>query len=144
KPPYMRVALTQGSRLTLTGVSCDGKRLMGHTPYGIEVRIALDDIASVLVFSDRVAYLSDVKPAKVELTSYLPGESSSVRNDRSAAGNSLMLGGQAYDKGLGTPSGTRITYPLDGKYARFEAIVGLDDRTGKKGSVRVRIVVDGK
>jgi hypothetical protein len=32
---------------------------------------------------------------------------------------------------------------LDGNYRRFETTVGLDDRTGHGGSVRIRVLVDG-
>ncbi len=39
---------------------------------------------------------------------------------------------------------SRISYPLAGKYRRFEAVVGLDDRDGRDGVVRVQVLVDGK
>ena len=38
----------------------------------------------------------------------------------------------------------RLTYDLGGHYRRFEAVVGLDARTGKRGRVRVEVLVDGK
>jgi hypothetical protein len=41
-------------------------------------------------------------------------------------------------------SRSRATYALDGKYRRFEAHVGLDDATGRDGSVRVKVYADGK
>jgi hypothetical protein len=55
----------------------------------------------------------------------------------------LRLGGQSFDKGLGVHSRTALTYRLDGKYRRFEAVVGLDDASGRRGHVTVRILVDG-
>src|SRR5262249_3485685 len=62
----------------------------------------------------------------------------------SAADDDLVLGGKHYDRGLGTRSGIKLTYSLDGKFKRFEAVLGLDDISGKQGRVRVRILVDGK
>ena len=37
-----------------------------------------------------------------------------------------------------------MTYAVPAGCRRFEALVGLDDRTGRKGSVRVRVLADGK
>jgi hypothetical protein len=41
-------------------------------------------------------------------------------------------------------SHARATYRLSGSYRRFEALVGLDDRDGAGGRVRVRVLADGK
>jgi hypothetical protein len=41
-------------------------------------------------------------------------------------------------------SASRLTYDLAGGYEWFEALVGLDDRTGRQGSVRVAVLVDGR
>ncbi len=38
----------------------------------------------------------------------------------------------------------RVTYRLDGKFARFEAVVGLDPAVGRKGRARLALIVDGK
>jgi hypothetical protein len=39
---------------------------------------------------------------------------------------------------------SRLTYSLNGEYRRLDCVVGLDDRDGKKGRVKARILVDGK
>jgi hypothetical protein len=39
---------------------------------------------------------------------------------------------------------SRLTFDLAGRYDWFEAVVGLDARTGKQGRVRVEVQVDGK
>jgi hypothetical protein len=49
-----------------------------------------------------------------------------------------------FDKGLGTHPRTTLTYALDGKFKRFEAVVGLDPATGRRGVVDVRVRVDDK
>jgi hypothetical protein len=64
--------------------------------------------------------------------------------DGSVVGDALRLGGSTYDRGLGMHSESRLTYDLGGNYRRFESLVGLDDRTGRGGSVRVKVLVDGK
>ena len=51
---------------------------------------------------------------------------------------------QTFDKGLGTHPRTTLVYDLGGKYRRFEALVGLDPVTGRRGAVEVRVLVDGR
>src|SRR5436305_8420325 len=41
-------------------------------------------------------------------------------------------------------SASRVTYAVPAGCRRFAALVGLDDHTGRRGSVRVRVLVDGK
>ena len=36
-----------------------------------------------------------------------------------------------------------MTFTLNGNYRRFESLVGLDERTGQGGSVRIAVLVDG-
>jgi alpha-glucosidase len=54
----------------------------------------------------------------------------------------LVLHGSTYDKGLGLHSGCQISYALAGNYQHFEALAGLDARSG--GSARLQVLVDGK
>jgi hypothetical protein len=48
------------------------------------------------------------------------------------------------EKGLGTHPRTVLTYTLPGKFTRFEALVGLDAASGKRGRADLRILLDGK
>jgi hypothetical protein len=140
---YGRLVLANGCRLSLASVSCDGKVLSGRALFGGDVRIPLEQIVALYVFQNRAVYLSDLKPVKVEQVPYLDVGLPPVR-DGSVKGCDLRLAGSVYDKGLGMHSTCRMTYDLEGKYKRFEALVGLDDLTGREGSVGVEIVVDGK
>ena len=65
-------------------------------------------------------------------------------NDSSVTGRELRLAGATHDKGLGLHAAARVTYDLTGHYRRFEALVGLDEDTARRGQVRVRVLVDGK
>jgi hypothetical protein len=147
--PYLRVVLTgderrHGTRLSLASASCsDGATLDGTTLFGAKLRVPLARVAALDVYQGKAVYLSDLKPAKYEHTPYL-GVSWPVVADGSVAGRDLRLGGATYDKGLGLHSHSRLTYALDGTYQRFEALVGLDDQTGREGSVRVKVFADGK
>jgi hypothetical protein len=143
KRPYGRLVLANGCRLSLHSATCDGKLLLGTTLFGAEAKIPLDQIVALYVYQSRAVYLSDLKPSKIEQVPYLDVAAPPVR-DGSVKGRDLRLGGSTYDKGLGMHSACRMTYDLGGAYKRFEALVGLDDVTGRDGSVSVEVLVDGK
>ena len=54
----------------------------------------------------------------------------------------LTLAGTVYENGLGTHAPGAIRLSLDGRSRRFRALVGVDDETGGKGSVRFKAYAD--
>src|SRR5262249_10728648 len=138
-----RLELANGCRLSLASASSDGKTLTGTTPFGSEVHIPLEQVIALYVLQGRAVYLSDLKPAKVEQLPYLAVSLPPVR-DGHVKGPDLRLAGSVYHKGLGMHSTCRMTYDLGGAYQRFEALVGLDDLTGREGSAGIEVLVDGK
>jgi hypothetical protein len=143
KAPYARLVLANGGRLSLASATSDGKMLTGKTLLGAVIQVKLEDVIALTIHQGRAIYLSDLKPSKIEQTPYLDVASPPMR-DASVKGRDLRLGGGFYDKGLGMHSACRMTYDLSGAYKRFEALVGLDDATGREGSARVQVLVDGK
>jgi hypothetical protein len=144
KGTFGRLILADGARLSLASAECsDGKTLRGTTLFGAAVRVPLDQVAALDLHQGRAVYLSDLKPSRYEYTPYLDEQHSYVA-DGSASGGELALGGGVHDKGVGMHAASRLSYDLAGRYRRFEALVGLDDRTGRGGRVRVRVLVDGK
>ncbi len=56
--------------------------------------------------------------------------------DKSVMGNKMSIDGRIYDHGLGTHANSDILFNVNSLYARFTAVVGLDDNNGSKdGSV---------
>ena len=53
-------------------------------------------------------------------------------------GKQATFGGPTYDKGIRLHSESRLS--VLGAYRRFQATVGLDDRSGLGGSVRIRVL----
>jgi hypothetical protein len=135
--------LTDGSRLSLSAARQEGKVLSGQTLIGVPVRIPIIELVSLDMRQGRAVYLSDLKPRQYDYTSYL-GVKYPFVGDGSVAGRELRLAGSTYDKGLGLHSQGALTYDLGKGYRRFQAIVGLDDQTGRCGSVRIKVLVDGK
>jgi alpha-galactosidase len=64
--------------------------------------------------------------------------------DRSVGDNALKIAGTTYAKGLGTHAVGEAVYRLDGNATSFSALVGVDDETDGKGSVKFLVYVDGK
>src|SRR5262249_59921721 len=107
------------------------------------VRFPLDDVIALSVQGGAAVYLSELKAKKFEHNPYL-GASWPYVLDGSVDRRDLRLGGSVFDRGVGLHTDSRLTYDLGGRYRRFEALVGLDERTGKAGSARVGVLVDGK
>jgi len=141
--PFYEWLLLDGSRLGLGQTRIDHGLVVGQTRFGVEVRIPLGEVARIRVLNSSVVYLSDRDADKVVYESYL-GPTRPYRRGASVVGPALRLGGQTYDRGLGTQSRTLLAYRLDPKAKRFQALVGLDDAAGPLGNVVFKVLVDGK
>jgi hypothetical protein len=140
---FVRLILANGGRLGMTLVKADVLNLSGRTLFGTDVKIPLERLVCMDVWQGKAEYLSDLKPKSYEHTPYL-GVRWPYEMDRSVAGNGIRLGGSAFDKGIGMHSESRLSFNLGGKYKSFDSLVGLDDRTGQGGQVKIRVLVDGK
>jgi alpha-galactosidase len=67
-----------------------------------------------------------------------------LRKDRSVDNHSLSIGGQSFERGLGTHANSTLRIALNGKAEQFLARVGVDDEVGRRGSVTFRISSDDK
>ena len=147
KTVHARVVLADGSRLTLTQVSADAAALRGVSPAGPRVEVGWAEVVALDVVNGPATSLADLTPKAAEVTPFT-GLSWPWRTDRSVRGEPLRLRGESgvstFDRGLGLHSRTRLTYDLAGKYRRFEARVGLDAATGRRGAADVTILLDGK
>lgn len=143
REPFARLVLANGCRLSVASASCaDGKTLAGTTLFKTPLRIPVSELIVLYVHQAKAVYLSDLKPARYEHTPFLRPTPFAV--DANTRGRDLRLRGNTFDKGLGIPSESRLTYDLAGGYQRFEALVGLDEFEGRQGSVRIVVLVDGK
>lgn len=144
KDAYARLILANGARLALASGRAAGTALVGKMLAGAEARVPLDQIVALDVWQGRAVYLSDLKPSAYQESPWTAALNWPCVPDGNAHRRALRLGGSCYDKGLGMHTASRVTYTLAGKYQRFEALVGLDDRDGRDGIVRVQVLVDGK
>lgn len=145
--PYGHLVLTNGSRITIQSPIIRDDLLQATTLYKDSFAVRLSDVRALDIYQGQAIYLSDLKPAKYAYRSYL-GEIFNWSADRNLSGGPLQLktkkGLSTFDKGIAVHSESTLTYALDGKYRRFETLVGLDARYGKSGSVQIHVTVDGK
>ena len=147
KGPFARVTTADGSRISFATLLADDFVLTGGTVTGAKVSLPLAEVIAVDIRGGKAVALADLKPTAVAEDGFNGVAWPWVAN-RSVRGNPLRLttprGEEVFDTGLGVHSKSSLTYSLGGKYKRFEAVVGLDAATGRKGAVDVRVLVDGK
>ncbi len=69
----------------------------------------------------------------------------SAQKNKSVGQNPITIGGQTYDRGIGTHANSRMEIDLSGKAVWFEAMVGVNDSVpSNRGSVQFEVVADGK
>jgi hypothetical protein len=68
------------------------------------------------------------------------------RKNRSIGDNPLSLGGTVYQHGIGVSANSVLAYALKPDYARFVAVIGVDDamRKYRQGTVVFEIQLDGR
>lgn len=133
----------------------DGSRLLAQQLATVDGGLRLTDSGGMvwtgpvqeLVFlqplGGRAVYLSDLKPEGYRHVPFLD-LSWPFQADRNVKGGMLRAGGQVYPKGLGMHSAAQLSYGLGEPFRRFQAEAAIDDQTEGLGSVRLRVLVDGR
>ncbi|HEX7899713.1 MAG TPA: NPCBM/NEW2 domain-containing protein [Planctomycetota bacterium] len=157
-------APAEPSTLLASVLASDGSSLRGDVQslkdgilafkdlYGQERKVGRASLASLHFKNGRVVYLSDLAPKAVEEeANYIRGPKKlpsdldyPFQRDRGAKGGPIVLGGVEHRKGLGVRAHSALTYPLNGAYRRFQAVVGLDAAAAGLGAVRVEVWIDDR
>ncbi len=69
---------------------------------------------------------------------------SSFRYDKRSRSRYFRLGAKMYYDGIGVYSAATAAYKVEGRYGRFVAMVGVDDRADSGDRARVEVQADGK
>ena len=136
-----------GSSWEVHTVGLDGGQVQWTTPLGLAGKCPLGELAKIDFSQGKIVYVSDLKPESVEWTPYIAAgkplaswsEFFRPRNDQSLRSGALELGGKSYKKGLALHSRTTMVYRLPGRFHRFKAMAGIDDRFRPRGNVRLVI-----
>jgi hypothetical protein len=142
-PARVLVNLVSGESFGGTIENADSSGIRVATSLEASLDVPLGRIANLRFHSERVAYLSDLKPSieNAEGRLHRPWP---LRLDLNAAGGPLSIGGRTFERGLGFHSRAEVTYALDGKYESLAATIGIDDVVRPAGSVIFRVLGDGK
>lgn len=145
KKTYYRAVLQGGGRVNFTELTHEEKsrRWTGKTQFGTTLELPAESILALDVRLGPVVDLGELTPTFYEQRPYL-GVSWPLMKDTSITGQPLRLAGSTYEKGLGLHGPCQVSYLLDGQYERFESLVGLDQRRGQRGRLRVAVRLDGK
>jgi hypothetical protein len=164
-------AFTDGSRLLADRLLIDGHTVK-LAVVGQSLATPRSSLAFLQPLGGRVVYLSDLKPSEYHQTPFLVLPWPCCR-DRNVTGSLLRAGNRLYLKGLGLHSSARLVYELRGQGSggrgqgsdtrnpkipkspnpqipipppplRFDALIAIDDSTGRQGSVIFRVLVDGQ
>lgn len=97
-------------------------------------------------YDQSVTFLSDLEPFAAQRGTGLPQPT--YRRDRSFGDHRLAFANRDFKKGLGCAANTVLIYNLHGRYARFQATVGVDrevdDAVDPAASVFFTAFVDGR
>lgn len=140
------VLLTDGSRVTASRATSDGRELRLTTPAGRDLRVPLSAVLSLHMKGGRFLYLSDLEPKAVKIVPWL-GETYAwdrPRFDESFLDLPIRAGGETWRKGIGVISGTSLTFAVPAGVATFTSRIALDDAAGEEGDVVFEVLVDGE
>lgn len=141
KTVFLEATLGDGSRLGLATIELADGTIEATTRFGKRIRFPISELARLQARSRSVVYLSERSPARAQYEEYV-GPTLPYRADRAVDGQPIRLGGQTYDRGIGTQSRTFLAYRIEPGDRRFQATIGVDERAGPLGSVVFRVFVD--
>ena len=107
------------------------------------IPIRIDEIVYAEVLNGRTLYLSQLEPSAVREKTYL-APAQPYRRDRNCKGDVISLGGNHHTWGLGVHADSELTYEIGGRFKRFTAKLGIDDKVGDQGSVVFAVLGDGR
>lgn len=136
-----RIALTNGSRITVSSLILKQGYVSAKTLFGAELQCNLKALVSINILGGVAVPLSELEPAKYQFTPYFSQTWNWQRN-RNVLSGPLRVGDKEFATGLGMHSAAELRYQLAGKYTAFQTEVGIDDSTQGKGDAQVVILVD--
>ena len=114
-----------------------------EVPWGQSLKVPAAEIQGVRIRGGTMTYLCDLEPGRADETPFF-GHRMPWRRDVNLLGGPIRIGDRTFEHGLAVHSRSRLTFDLNGKYARFETLVGFDESARGKGRVDCRVVADDR
>lgn len=126
-------------------------RVAGGDESGIELqsavfrdlRLGWDRIVRIDCRSERVRFVSDLKPLRYEFEP-LFDKKWPYAFDATPQGKPIALAGRPFAKGVVMHSRAQLWFRLDREYQQFAALAGVLDEVGSRGCVTLRVLGDGR
>lgn len=131
-----------GGRFTVTAPQVEDDTFRAKTTFGAALSVGLERVVSLVPEGEHAVALSSLVPAKYDYFPYLD-EKAKWSADATEAGGDLKVGGSIWARGVSLKAHSRSEYGVKGR-GRFEALVGLDEREGKRGRAKCLFLLDGK
>jgi hypothetical protein len=149
KPGVSILRLKDGSRLSGALEPSDGAAFSMKLTAGIKVTVDARSVRSLAISSASLRWLSDLDPSSFTETPLIQGGLlQGLHRDRGLkSGQPLRIGRRTFSKGVLVPARARLTYAIDGSWARLIATAGIDGATEGvelAGSAKATVSVDGK
>jgi hypothetical protein len=147
-----RITDATGAVWAARSVALAADVLTWTTPTGLAVTRPLAEVTRIDFSQGKIVYLADLKPESSSWTPYFAtGKQMPARNeffaprtDKSLSSGPMELNGKPQLRGLALHSRTHLVYRLPGRFQRFKALVGIDDRVRPNGHVRLVIQGDDR
>ena len=140
--PLVRLRTRDGLQIAGKLIGLDDEQCGLRLDEGMTLSIDRRSIASILVRSDKLVYLTDLEP-RVEQTPAFDRVWPWLRNE-GPGGAEIRLGGKPYRFGVVLFPRTRLAYAVDGRYDVFETVIGLEDGAGERAHAVFRVIGDGR
>ncbi len=141
-PVVCKLTDTHGNLVMVSGAAATAAGLTVTTPSGAKIEYASNLVTRLDYSTDKLAYLSQLEPARVDQPD---NPFDQYRRDRNLDNQPLRLGGDVYGLGLALHAHTELEYDLKGDYREFKAVAGIDESVGGiDGPVVLKIEGDGK
>lgn len=137
------VGLRDGSSLTGRVQSLKAGKLKLRLTKDLVVDIPWGEVTAINVRSDRMIFLSDMKPLEARHTPVVT-LLRPYQADRNVIGGSLTIGKRTFEKGLGVQSLSELVFAVDRRFNTLAATIGIDRAAQGRGDCEFVILADGK
>lgn len=139
--PRVRVTLATGENVAGRLVSI-AENVTVHMDEGGEFTAKVGDLLRLEVATDKLQWLAALPPRAEQTAAFDRKWPWTI--DSSPAGPGIRVGGRTHARGLVLVPRTRLTWDLGGRFDRFEATLGIDERGGPQAHAVFRVFADGK
>jgi hypothetical protein len=141
-PVICKLTDTHHNLVTVSRAASTPAGLTVTTPSGARIEYPGNLLVRLDYSTDKVAYLSQLNPVKVDQPD---NPFDQYRRDRNLDNQPLRLGGETFALGLALHAHTELEYDLKGDYREFRTVAGIDSTVGGiDGPVVLKIEGDGK